>query len=405
MTQIARPLDTDDFEIETALLAENLSFLKTLSLPEFVLYKKWDEIRHCNPPQPNMVHRAKNLIWRPDPDHFAADSPDKIAAMIAQVNAIRPKVVPVGDSKTDAANFQIWESLCCFISSAEKHAVPARMIRFLIIDDADPQKRIFGIAAIGSDMNNLGCRDEHIGWTAAQKNGGKLRHTAVACTVVPTQPFGFNFLGGKLVAALLTTQTVRDEWESRYGNSLSGLTTTSLYGSPSQYDRIPYWRKLGYATGNVLITPDRELYHYWRRWLARNRREDFQNATKTKTDRNGPATGEKLHVLNLILKAAGLSPTGFKHGFCRGVYFCCLHDNTRPFLCEKVSEKELVLKPCIQQDVEGVMNWWRPRAIQRYLNLLRRNELRGDVHWYGDLNRMDYETAKSKYLPFIGGGK
>lgn len=168
------------------------------------------------------------------------------------------------------------------------------------------------------------------------------------------------------------------------------------------YDRIPYWRNLGYSTGNVLITPDRELYHYWRRWLVRNRREDFQNATAVKTDRNGPATGEKLHVLNLMFRTVGLSPTGFKHGFRRGVYFCSLYENTREFLCGNVPEEKLVLKPNLHQDVDGILNWWRPRAIKRHLKLRQQKELRTDAHWYADLNRMDYETAKAKYLPVIG---
>src|SRR5262249_24204924 len=154
----------------------------------------------------------------------------------------------------------------------------------------------------------------YIGWTKQQKSSGrKLNHTAIASTVVPTQPFGFNFLGGKLIAALLTTHIVRDEWQSRYGDVLAGMTTTSLFGSPCMYDRIPYWRKLGYATGSVLITPNKELYYYWRRWLAKNRSGDFRSATETKSDHNGPVTGEKLQVLNLLFKTVGLSPASFKH--------------------------------------------------------------------------------------------
>ena len=174
--------------------------------------------------------------------------------------------------------------------------------------------------------------------------GRKLNHTAIASTVVPTQPFGFNFLGGKLIAALLTTNVVREEWQSRYGDCLVGATTTCLYGSPCMYDGIPYWRKLGYATGSVPIVPDKEIYRYWRRWVAANRSAEFQRLTKT-LGNAGAATSEKLRVLGLIFTAAGLSPANFRHGFQRGVYFSSFYKYTREFLCGKVSEEKLVMNP------------------------------------------------------------
>lgn len=218
---------------------------------------------------------------------------------------------------------------------------------------------------MGSDVNAIACRDKYIGWTTTQKSSGQLNHTAIAATVIPTQPFGFNFLGGKLVAALVTTRIVRDEWQARYGDVLVGMTTTSLFGSPSMYDRIPRWRKLGYATGSVPIVPDKELYYYWRHWLIENRSTEFQNITATKEGRGGPATSEKLRVLNLTFDSIGASPGSFKHGFRRGVYFSSFYENTREFLCGQIPESRLVLKPSIQADVEGIVNWWRPRAVQR----------------------------------------
>ena len=61
---IAEQSQTTDFAIEKALLTENLNFLKTISVREYTLYKKWDELRHYNPPQPDVVQKAKDLIWR-----------------------------------------------------------------------------------------------------------------------------------------------------------------------------------------------------------------------------------------------------------------------------------------------------------------------------------------------------
>ncbi len=402
MTPNALAPDSADFEIEAALLLQNLNFLKTLPVSIYTLYKKWDELRHYHPPQPEFVQAAKNRIWRPDPNHFTGDSPDKAAAMILDLCAMRPKLIVVGTSKADSANFRLWETYRYFISSAENNPVPARVIRFLIIDDADPHKRVLGIAAVSSDVNSLACRDKYIGWSIADRtDAGKLNHTAIASTIVPTQPFGFNFLGGKLAAALMTTSVVRDEWRSRYGDCLAGMTTTCLYGSPCMYDGIPRWQKLGNATGSVLLVPDKEIYHYWRRWVAQHRSAEFHNVTEAK-GRAGAAVSEKLRVLGLIFATAGLSPANFKHGFRRGVYFSGFYKNTREFLCGKIPEEKLVLKPSIQRDVEGVLDWWRSKAIQRFLNLRRRKQLQGEVHWYDDMHRIDFATAKAKYLHLIG---
>jgi hypothetical protein len=57
--------------------------------------------------------------------------------------------------------------------------------------------------------------------------------------IVPAQPFGFNYLGGKLLAAICTTHEVRRMLDEKYGMTTCLFETTSLYGSSkavSQYD-------------------------------------------------------------------------------------------------------------------------------------------------------------------------
>ena len=80
-------------------------------------------------------------------------------------------------------------------------------------------------------------RDNFIGWDEKERLRG-LKHLAVVSTCVSSQPLGFNFLGGKLLAALCTTETIRDLWKEKYGDTLIGLTTTSLFGQFSQYNSI-----------------------------------------------------------------------------------------------------------------------------------------------------------------------
>ena len=52
-------------------------------------------------------------------------------------------------------------------------------------------------------------RDNHIGWDEQQRLKN-LKHLAVVSTCVSTQPLGYNFLGGKLLATL-SNITIRYE--------------------------------------------------------------------------------------------------------------------------------------------------------------------------------------------------
>ena len=64
-------------------------------------------------------------------------------------------------------------------------------------------------------------------------------------TCVPTQPFGFNFLGGKFF--MVSTKLV-EEWNKKYKTTLVGITTTSLFGSKSQYQSFEVLE----TSGNII---------------------------------------------------------------------------------------------------------------------------------------------------------
>ena len=61
--------------------------------------------------------------------------------------------------------------------------------------------------------------------------GLQWNNTANGQTIVPTQPFGKYFLGGKLMSLLCLSEEVCSMWKKLYGNTLVGVTTTSLYGT------------------------------------------------------------------------------------------------------------------------------------------------------------------------------
>jgi hypothetical protein len=72
---------------------------------------------------------------------------------------------------------------------------------------------------------------------------GKLinTHLLSAKVIVPTQPFGSLFRGGKLLALLATSNELKHYYEQRFDRQIAVFYTTSLYGtskSTSQYDQL-----------------------------------------------------------------------------------------------------------------------------------------------------------------------
>ena len=141
----------------------------------------------------------------------------------------------------------------------EFQANPGRNVKCYVKDRTSG--KILGQICLGSDITALGVRDQYIGWTKEDKfKGGKLNNTSIATTIVSTQPFGYNFLGGKLIAALATSPEVREYWKKKYNNVLVGLGTTSLYGIHSQYNGIPHFKTLGESKGKISTKPDDSVY-------------------------------------------------------------------------------------------------------------------------------------------------
>jgi hypothetical protein len=180
------------------------------------------------------------------------------------------------------------------------------------------------------------------------------------------------------------------------------MTTTSLYGRPSIYDSLPWWRDVGDTTGNVSIQPKPQIYRKWLRYIQRLDPAGYNAMVRQKEGVSGPVTNYKGRVLTRIFQVAGIPQAKYRHGFERGVYFSEFYDNTKEFLCGQITEDHLELRPLFKSDVEGIMEWWRPKAIRRYQKLKAECKLKPGKIFYNHIDQMDYETAKEIFLGDVG---
>ena len=384
-----------DFEKERKAFVDNLNLLKTMSVEEQTLYKKWQEFNadvYSMTQKASKFKRINNSIWMPK-------DIDNKEQTIKEIEALEPYVEML--EQGNAKDNETWTLVRKLVHTMEFTANPGRNIKFFIKDRVT--NKLLGVVCLGSDVTSLGARDNFIGWTKDNKFvDGKLKYTSIGTTICCAQPLGYNFLGGKLVAALVTTSVVRDAWKKLYGQTLVGLSTTSLYGIHSMYNSIPLWKTLGSSKGRIALKPDDAIYETWHDWLKENQKEEYLKQTTQKEGVAGPPTGVKQKVINMIFKAVGIKGSDYMHGFKRGIFYADIYENGKEFLRGEIEEKDLKMKKKYNDDSDYVMNWWKPKAIRRYGKLFDENRLKPEKLFYGDLVGMSWEEAKEQYLGEVG---
>jgi hypothetical protein len=249
----------------------------------------------------------------------------------------------------------------------------------------------------------MAVRDNYIGWSKDNKfKDGKLNHTTIASTIVCTQPLGYNFLGGKLVAMMTTVPEVREFWKQKYGQTLVAVGTTSLYGIHSQYNGIPHFKTLGESAGKISIKPDDSIYELWHDWIKENQSEEYERQTTQKEGISGPVSGVKQRILSMIFKECGIKQSEYHHGFKRGVYLAMMYENGAEFLRSEISEDELKMKQKFEEGVDYISKWWKKKAIKRYTKLHSEGRLKPENLFYLDAIGMSWDKMKETYLKEVG---
>ena len=390
-TEPAKPVF--DYDVEKKKFIENMDYLSSMSVEEQTLYKKWDE---WNSDLPTSMKRKAAMAQYIDQLWSPTDITNKDQT-IKEIGDLDPYVEIVTDSKESTR----WTEIRKLIHTMSFTANPGRNVKMYIKDRVSG--KLLGLVSLGSDVTSLGVRDKYIGWTKENKfQDGRLNHTTIASTIVCTQPLGYNFLGGKLVACMCTSPVVRDHWKEKYGQELIAVGTTSLYGIHSQYNGIPHYKTLGESAGKVATKPDDSVYDVWHNWLKENQSDEYARHTTQKDGIAGPVSGVKQRILSMIFKELGIKQTHYMHGFKRGVYFAMMYDNGNEFLRNEIDESELKMKTKFQEGDDYTMRWWKKKAIKRYEKLHDEGRIKPEPLFYLDIIGMSWEEAKKQYLKEVG---
>ena len=103
-------------------------------------------------------------------------------------------------------------------------SIPGRKLRWLV-EETNTHKFV-GMIRMGSPTGYSKPRNDLFGEVPSLKD---LNHRMVmGFNIVPTQPFGFNYLGGKLLTLLCCSHEMKRQYDEKYGTDLGFFETTVL---------------------------------------------------------------------------------------------------------------------------------------------------------------------------------
>ena len=405
------------------ILTEDLTYASQMDVKEYTLFQKWCEIQEKYPTKDDglfggvtlenseqelLINQVKSNIWIPQsPDDYEkliptmifTDDTEEIERLLIDGTKVKEKT-----KRSDLP--ERWNTVRTFISTMKNNSNIGRNMNFIVADEVTG--KYLGVICISSDFLDLTPRDKYIGWEREKKTqGGMINYTAIGSSIVPLQPLGYNYMGGKLLALLCLSDTVQRLWKEKYGDVLVGVTTTSLYGNTksgglSQYDGLEYWNKMGFSSGSVAFEPRKSTLNLVWQWLKENHPEKYFEWWEAKKENGLPFKRDhKNRSLHFAYPKLGIPKELTRTEHQRGIYFSPLYNNTCEFLRGEITEKGLVKS--FDTSEKALSDIWKTKyAKGRIRQLQKKNNVSYETLFYDDLIYMTWEDTKQKYLTQVG---
>jgi hypothetical protein len=277
-------------------------------------------------------------------------------------NDMNIKVHIVDTDPKTTSKYNQWlysETLNLTASNAVEEAIPGRTHKWLV--EETNTKKILGVVRFGSPTINSKPRNDYFGEVLSL---GQINNQFVmGFNIVPVQPFGYNYLGGKLLALLACSKDLKEQFDFKYNTDIKYFETTSLYGTTkgvSMYDGLkPFLRHIGDTESDFLpLFHDDEFRDFFWWFNERNNGERLISADKS---------SKKLKIQHKMISIIRKS----------------LHDKTKLDEFNKciehaksLTEKKRYYLSKLNHTYQEAIEWWKVKASKRYEKLKNENRLR-----------------------------
>jgi len=310
------------------------------------------------------------------------------------------------DMHPEDMNFQVvqmqsqtFDTMLEMVASFSPDQAPGKEMK-LIIKETNTNT-IVGFIKLGSPLINSKPRNDFLGGVPDLPIFNK--HAIMGFNIVPVQPFGYNYLGGKLMAAICCSHAVRRMLNQKYDTEFCLFETTSLYGNikgMSMYDGMkPYLRYKGDTQSKFLLTLGEEIYFEMRDWFTeKNGGEDLihKGASSRKLKMQTKMVGvikaslkqhdsKAYEMFNKEMTKAGDVTTQKRfYSSCYG------YSNVKDLLLGK-TDTLTKAENFDRFELENVIDWWKNKASRRYDKMIAENKVRTELEvWNQDtMNKID----------------
>jgi hypothetical protein len=297
---------------------------------------------------------------------------------------------PVKGGHRQASQETFTELLAAVSSHNNEQNVPGREMKWILYEKNT--NKILGFIRFGSPTINSKPRNEWLGKMPDLSIFN--RHAAMGFVIVPAQPFGYNYLGGKLLALLCCSHYARETLNEVFEKDIALFETTSLYGSvtdASQYDGLkPFMRYKGLTESKFLPLLHDDIFHKLHdhfTYLNNNTPLTDNKASSKKMKRqtkmisiirNSLQDKDKLSEFNSVIDAA-FSITQKKRFYISDYGY----SNVREVILGE--QTELLRGPNWDKFyLENIISWWKKKATKRYEKLKEENRFRTKVELWTD---------------------
>jgi len=259
---------------------------------------------------------------------------------------------------------------------------------------------LLGFIKLGSPIINSKPRNNYLGDVPELTIFNQ--RAIMGFVIVPVQPFGFNYLGGKLLALICTSHKVREMLNDKYDTEFCLFETTSLYGNikgTSMYDGLkPFLRFKGDTISKFVPTLGEESYFSCKKIIEDDVQDDIIH--KGASSRKLKITSKMISLIKASLKETDIdlydkfvsaikkaeSVTTQKRFYMSDYGF----ENARDVLLGKT--ETLIKGPNYHKhDLENIISWWKRKATSRYNKLKSEDRIRKELEvWNAEtMNKID----------------
>jgi Domain of unknown function (DUF4338) len=258
--------------------------------------------------------------------------------------------------------------------------------------------RWVGFIRLASPVSSIRPRNEYFGMSLPLNIVNQ--HFVNGQTIVPVQPFGFNYLGGKLLSMISTSNEVREMFNKKYNTDLLMFETTSLYGSSksvSMYDGLePYIKFRGLTESVNYLFPTDDVYFPLRDLCRQYYGIETEGGMLVRKKGSSPKSREFNRMISIV--------KDHLHGYDENVYseFVSFMNQRTKTLQQKrfytstygftnvkehlMDGQELVRPNPNKYDLDNIINHWKQKSYNRWTKLNHEGKIKTDLEIYSDDN-------------------